>query len=50
MFDHVKQIVGWTTMACHVCDPKYYKVMTIIVCDMQSKDVKTQHIMWKKVN
>jgi hypothetical protein len=28
MFDHVKQFVGWTTMGCHVYDPKYCKVMT----------------------
>jgi hypothetical protein len=50
MFDHVKQIVGWTIMACHVYDPRYYKVMTITVCGMQSKDVKAQHIMWTKFN
>jgi hypothetical protein len=50
MFDHVKQIIGWTTMACHVYDPRYRKVMTIINCDMQFKDTKTQQIMWKKLN
>jgi hypothetical protein len=38
MFDHVKQVAGWTMMAYHVYDPKYYKVMTIVIYDMQSKD------------
>jgi hypothetical protein len=38
MFDHVKRITYWTTMAYHVYDPKYYKVMTITVCDMQYED------------
>jgi hypothetical protein len=23
MFDHVKHIAGWTTMACHVYDPQH---------------------------
>jgi hypothetical protein len=40
MFDHVKQVVGWTTMACHVYDPKYCKVMTIVICDMRFKDIE----------
>jgi hypothetical protein len=34
MFNHVKRVQGWTTMACHVYDPFYCKVMTIVVCDM----------------
>ena len=34
MFDHVKQMKEWTTMACHVYDSLYCKVMTIAVCDM----------------
>ncbi len=34
MFDHVKRVVGWTTMACHVYDPMFCKVSTIAVCDM----------------
>jgi hypothetical protein len=38
MFDHVKQIQGWMTMAFHVYDPVYYKIMTIMVHDMQSKN------------
>jgi len=50
MFDHVKCVVGWTTMACHVYDLIYYKVMTIVICDIQSKDIKLQQIMWTKLN
>jgi hypothetical protein len=23
MYDHVKRVKGWTTMACHVCDSQY---------------------------
>ena len=38
VFDHVKRFKDWTTMACHVYDIKYCKVMTIACCDMQSKD------------
>jgi hypothetical protein len=42
MFDHVKRVVGWTTMAYHVYDPIYGKVMTIAICDMQFEDIKVQ--------
>jgi hypothetical protein len=31
MFDHVKQVIGWTTMACHIYDSIYYKVMIITI-------------------
>jgi hypothetical protein len=34
MFDHVKCVVGWTTMASHVHDHDYCKVMTMTICDM----------------
>jgi hypothetical protein len=44
MFDHVKCVVGWTTMACHVYDLVYYKMLTIVVCDMQSKDTEVHYI------
>jgi hypothetical protein len=39
MFDHVKRVKGWTTMAFHVYDLAYCWVMTIAVCDMKSEDV-----------
>jgi hypothetical protein len=42
MFDNVKQIIGWTTMAYHVYDLIYYKVMTIAICNMQSKNIEAQ--------
>jgi hypothetical protein len=47
MFNHYKHVLGSTTMACHVYDPNYAKVMTIVVCDMQLKDVEFQVIIWK---
>lgn len=47
MFDHVKRVKDWTTMACHVYDPVYQRVMTIAVCDMQSKDTESQQLMWE---
>ncbi len=50
MCDHVKHVVGWTTMACHVYDSPYCEVMTIVVCDMQSKDMEAQQVMWIKFN
>ncbi len=34
MFDHVKHVEDWTTLACHVYDSFYYKVMMIAICDM----------------
>ena len=50
MFDHVKRVKGWTTMACHMYDASYCHVMTIAVCDMQSEDVQTQLLFWKNLN
>jgi hypothetical protein len=50
MFDHVKRVKNWTTMACHVYDSAYCKVMTIAVCDMQSEDTAAQCIMWRSLN
>ena len=44
MFDHVKRVKSWTTMACHVYDSKYCRVMSIAVCDMQSEDTIAQTI------
>jgi hypothetical protein len=44
MFDDVKRVQGWMTMACHIYDSIYCKVIMIVVYDMQSKDTKVQHI------
>jgi hypothetical protein len=37
-------------MACHVYDSTYCQVMTVVVYDMQSKDVAAQNILWKNLN
>jgi hypothetical protein len=50
MFDHVKCVKKWTTMACHVYDSTYCRVMTIAVCDMQSEDATAQSVLWKNLN
>jgi hypothetical protein len=50
MFDHVKCVQGWTTMAYHVYDLVYFKVMMIAVCDMQFEDMETQCILWRELN
>jgi len=42
MLEHVKRVKGWTTMACHVYDSLYCRIMTIIICDMQSEDTSAQ--------
>ena len=42
MFDHVKRLKDWTTLTYHVYDSKYYKMLTIARCDMQSEDGATQ--------
>lgn len=34
MFNHVKHVQGWLTMACHVYDLVYYKVMFIAIYNM----------------
>ena len=50
MFDHVKCVTNWTTMACHVYDATYQRVMTIACCDFQSEDKDAQIIFWKNLN
>ena len=42
MFDHVKILRDWTTMACHIYDNKYCKVLTITCCDMHLKNVQAK--------
>ena len=36
IFDHVKRVKEWTTMAAHVYDPEFCKVMTIAICDLKT--------------
>ena len=50
MFDHVKRVRQWTTMACHVYDSTYCRVMTIASCDMQSEDCEAQIVFWRNLN
>ena len=50
MFDHVKRVKDWTTMACHVYDSQYKKVMTFAVCNMQSEDTEVQVQFWRSLN
>jgi len=50
MFDHVKHVQGWTTMACHVYDLVYCKIMSTAIYNMQSKDIKAQCILWRKLD
>ena len=50
MFDNVKRVKEWTTMACHVYDTEYKKVMTIAMCDMQSEDTEVQVQFWQSLN
>ena len=49
MFDHVKRLKDMTTLACHMCDSKYCKVLTIACCDMQSKDGIVQTLFWENL-
>jgi hypothetical protein len=50
MLDHVKRLKDWTTMAYHVYDSRYCKVLTIACCDMQSEDGATQTLFWENLN
>ena len=45
MFDHVKRVKEWTTMAAHVYE--FCKVMTIVICDMKTEDADSQVIFWE---
>ncbi len=47
MFDHWTRVLVWSTMACHVSDPNYVRVMTVTICDMQLEDVEFQVLMWR---
>ncbi len=49
MFDHIKH-VGWMGPTCHMYDPIYHKMVMIVMCDMQSKDIEVQNVMWRKLN
>lgn len=50
MFDHIKRVKDWTTMACHVYDSKYCKVLTIACCDMQYEDGVAHTLIWDSLN
>jgi hypothetical protein len=42
MSDHVKQVKGGTTIAAHVYDGTYQRVMIISYCDLHSEDKDAQ--------
>ena len=50
MFDHVKRIKPWTTIAYQVNDSTYCKVTTIAACDMQTEGTEGQLIFWRCLN
>ena len=50
MSDHVIRVAKWATMACHVYDKTYQRVMTIIYYDYQSKDKDAQVFFWHNTN
>lgn len=39
-----------SVMGCHLYDSTHYKVMTIVIYDMQFEDTKAQYIMCTKFN
>ena len=46
IFNHVKRVVGWTSLGTHVYDPVFCKVMTIYVYDMMCEMADAQKQMW----
>ena len=46
MFDHVKRVINWTTMACHIYVAIYQRVITIACCDFQFENKDAQIIFW----
>ena len=49
MFNHVKRVVGWTSLEAHVYDPVYCKVRTIAVCDVMWQMAEAQEQMWQSM-
>lgn len=50
IFDHFKCVKAWTTMACHVYNSAFYRVVTIALCHMQSEDVAAKTLLWRNLN
>jgi hypothetical protein len=50
VFDHVKRVGDWTTLAADVYDPHYCGIMIIATCDMKVEDVNTQALFWRLLN
>jgi hypothetical protein len=50
MSDHIKHVAKWITMACHVYDGTYQRIMTIACSDFQSKDNDAQVFFWHNLN
>ena len=50
MFDHIKRVVGWTTMSCHVFDAEFGRLMTIATCEISNNDAESQKHMWVALN
>ena len=50
VFDHVKQLCNWTIMACHICDNKHCKILTITCCDIQMEDSQAHMVFWDNLN
>ena len=49
MFDHVKRIHNWTTMACHIYEPNFCSLMTIAICEMKGEDADSQLLLWNGI-
>ncbi len=47
---HVKCITKWTTIMAHVYNLLYCGVMTLVACNMRTKDEKAQTLFWTKLN
>src|SRR6202161_3696409 len=50
MSDNIKHVAKWTTMACHVYNGTYQRIMTIVCCDFQSEDKDAQVLFWHNLN
>ena len=46
MFNHIKKVKDWTTFGIHVHNLDYYSMMTVDVCDMQSKKADPKEGVW----
>lgn len=50
LFDFVKRMKDWTTMACHVYNPFLQELQTLAICEFKVEDTEAQVLFWEMLN